>query len=95
MQPYFRACMLVGITVLLKVDVSSRIAGMQDCVTVVSGGDDQAIRVAVFQCCTHAPATTAPDGLSLQHMQLTLLSSYQVVSAHTSAIRVSEMKQRQ
>ena len=66
-------------------------AGTQDCVTVVSGGDDQAIRVAVFQCCTSAP-TTAVDGLPTSCMQLTLLSNCHIVSAHTSAIRVSMTK---
>lgn len=74
---------------------SNCIAGMQDCVTVVSGGDDQTVRVAVFQCCANAPATIALDGLPLNHIQLTLLSDCQVVSAHTSAIRVNIMKQRQ
>lgn len=57
---------------------------MQDCVTVVSGGDDQAIRVAVFRSGAVEPPT-AMGGLS---MQLTLLSNCQVISAHTSAIRV-------
>lgn len=71
------------------------VAGTQDCVTVVSGGDDQTVRVAVFQCCANAPATIALDGLPLSDMQLTLLSDCQVVSAHTSAIQVTIMKQSQ
>lgn len=71
---------------------------MQDCVTLVSGGDDQAARVAVFRMDFgekrngftnggNCEATAAVDGLSVQ---LTLLSDCQVVSAHTSAIRVSK-----
>ena len=62
------------------------VTGMEDCVTVVSGGDDQAVRVAVFRTCS-VKATTPVDGLSTQ---LALLSSCQVTSAHTSAVRVSK-----
>ena len=68
------------------------VAGTQDCVTVVSGGDDQAVRVAILQCCTSVPGAAALDGASLHHMQLKLLSDRRVVSAHTSAIRVSTTK---
>ena len=76
----------------MQAAASCCIAGAQDCVTIVSGGDDQAVRVAVFQCCTNAPVATALNGLSLSHMQLKLLSDCRVDSAHSSAIRVSTAK---
>lgn len=68
------------------------IAGAEDCFTVVSGGDDQAVRVSVFRCCVVAPVDAA-DGVPSNDMpsngvQLMLLNSCQVASAHTSAIRV-------
>ena len=54
--------------------------------TLVSGGDDQAVHVAVFQlqACLNGKAPQTLSG----PLQLTMLCSRQVVSAHTSAIRV-------
>ena len=53
----------------------------------MSGGDDQAVRVATFQW-SHRDSRN-PDVHSLE-LQLTMLGSYHVESAHTSAIRVTE-----
>ena len=66
-------------------------AGKADCVTLVSGGDDQAIRVAVFQ--HHFAESWTPDSsgdaAKGNGSRLTLLCSCCVESAHTSAVRVS------
>lgn len=60
-------------------------AGREGCVTLVSGGDDQAVHVAVFQC---SPSDETVAAMLSPEIQLTMLSSCHVVSAHTSAIRV-------
>ena len=66
-------------------------AGKADCVTLVSGGDDQAIRVAVFQ--HHLGESRKPDSsgdaAKGNGSRLTLLCSCHVESAHISAVRVS------
>ena len=62
-------------------------AGTEGCVTLVTGGDDQAVHVAVLQLRSSSDGTSA-DVLS-SSIQLTMLCCRRVHSAHTSAIRVS------
>ncbi|KAL0043118.1 hypothetical protein WJX79_009758 [Trebouxia sp. C0005] len=59
--------------------------GKEDCVTLITGGDDQAVHVAVFQLRSSSDGTSA-DVLS-SSLQLTMLCCCHVHSAHTSAIR--------
>ena len=61
-------------------------AGTANCVTVVSGGDDQAVQVAVITVQSAAAAD-----VSNHRVQLSLLCRCRVVSAHTSAIKVSRV----
>ncbi|DBA76394.1 TPA: hypothetical protein ACH3X1_010099 [Trebouxia sp. C0004] len=59
--------------------------GKVGCLTMITGGDDQAVHVAVFQLRSSSDGTAA-DGLS-SSLQLTMLCRCHVHSAHTSAIR--------
>ena len=54
--------------------------------TLVTGGDDQAVHVAVFQLRSSSAGTAADVPSS--SLQLTMLCCCHVHSAHTSAIRV-------
>ena len=54
--------------------------------TLVTGGDDQAVHVAVFQLHSSSDGPTA-DVLN-SSLQLTMLCCCHVHSAHTSAVRV-------